>query len=254
MIGTPPPKIWWIPPSGIRTSLRNALRSCNIQVVQTVYDHTMEVMDYYTEHKLNGVIGLHPDYIIGNVARYFSSHDLRLSYKGALETKEFRIDQLLSNLNITQEQLIYLGVFFGNNLLMNDYILKDIYKTLNIEYNLDFEIRIKKIAEIVKNAPTTSVDEFIKFLKLDNYAKIIKELVEYYERKHSGKKFYTSKKKANNNDKFAQEKSDGNSAVPPMAAETNENDEMAKKILNDVNNLVDEGKYHVKYKLLLHMN
>lgn len=33
MIGTPPPKIWWIPPSGLRTCLRNALRSLNVIVV-----------------------------------------------------------------------------------------------------------------------------------------------------------------------------------------------------------------------------
>lgn len=33
MIGTPPPKIWWIPPSGLRACLRNALRSVEIPVV-----------------------------------------------------------------------------------------------------------------------------------------------------------------------------------------------------------------------------
>lgn len=33
MIGTPPPKIWWLPPSGIRTCLRNAMRNLSIQVV-----------------------------------------------------------------------------------------------------------------------------------------------------------------------------------------------------------------------------
>lgn len=33
MIGTPPPKIWWLPPSGLRTCLRNALRSLNVVVV-----------------------------------------------------------------------------------------------------------------------------------------------------------------------------------------------------------------------------
>lgn len=99
MIGTPPPKIWWIPPSGLRTCLRNALRSMNVIVVsisslfvcglfeaiwfkviqsvapfpsvsiqsemlissifsrrqvQTVYDHTMEVIDYFHEYKLDG--------------------------------------------------------------------------------------------------------------------------------------------------------------------------------------------------------
>jgi hypothetical protein len=40
MIATPPPKIWWLPPSGIKTCLRNALRSLNIQVVQTVHNHS----------------------------------------------------------------------------------------------------------------------------------------------------------------------------------------------------------------------
>lgn len=41
MIGTPPPKIWWIPPSGLRTCLRNALRTVEIPVVSTktnIYD------------------------------------------------------------------------------------------------------------------------------------------------------------------------------------------------------------------------
>lgn len=33
MIGTPPPKIWWLPPSGLKTCLRNALRSLNVLVV-----------------------------------------------------------------------------------------------------------------------------------------------------------------------------------------------------------------------------
>lgn len=33
MIGTPPPKIWWLPPSGLRACLRNALRSVEIPVV-----------------------------------------------------------------------------------------------------------------------------------------------------------------------------------------------------------------------------
>lgn len=65
LINTPPPKIWWLPPSGVRTVLRNALQTCEIEVIQTVHDHTMEVIDYFREHKFNGVIGLHPDYIIG---------------------------------------------------------------------------------------------------------------------------------------------------------------------------------------------
>lgn len=38
MIGTPPPKIWWLPPSGLRTCLRNALRTLNVAVVSVHFD------------------------------------------------------------------------------------------------------------------------------------------------------------------------------------------------------------------------
>jgi hypothetical protein len=31
--GTPPPKVWWVPPSGLRTALRLALRHLKIAVV-----------------------------------------------------------------------------------------------------------------------------------------------------------------------------------------------------------------------------
>jgi hypothetical protein len=36
MIGTPPPKIWWIPPSGLRVCLRNALRTLEIPIVSII--------------------------------------------------------------------------------------------------------------------------------------------------------------------------------------------------------------------------
>lgn len=31
--GTPPPKVWWIPPVGLVTALRMVLRYCNVPVV-----------------------------------------------------------------------------------------------------------------------------------------------------------------------------------------------------------------------------
>jgi len=35
--GTPPPKVWWVPPSGLRTALRLALRHLKIAVVSEIY-------------------------------------------------------------------------------------------------------------------------------------------------------------------------------------------------------------------------
>lgn len=243
MIGTPPPKIWWLPPSGLRTSLRNALRSLNILVVQTVYDHTMEVIDYFQEFKLDAIIGLSPDYIVANSARYFSSHDLRLSYKGALETKEFLVSKLLSNLSLTADHLPFVAVFLGGYILIDELMLRKIYDKVNIDYASDFESRIRKIAEIVRNSPTNEIDEFIKHLALEEWSKQIKDSVEYYQRRarFSSKKYLSSKRKnITTIHKLAADDEEPTSV--PLASETSENDAIAKKMLDEVNNLVNDGE------------
>lgn len=68
----------------------------------------MEVIDYFHEYKLDGILGLNADYVIANTSKYYSSHDLRLSYKGALETKEYLVSKLLSNLSLTPDHLPYM--------------------------------------------------------------------------------------------------------------------------------------------------
>lgn len=201
----------------------------------------MEVIDYYYEHKLNAIIGLHPDYIICNVSRYFSSHDLRLSYKGALETKEFMVHQVLHSLNLSPEQLSILAVLLGGYVLIDDAVLRGMFQKLNIEYNLDFETRIRKLADIVRNIPNNSTAETaIKIMNLTDFSDILKESIEYYQRKgiFGGKRYLGSKKKP-----ITEIVVDVNVApIVPMASEVNESDEMANKILNDVNNLVNEGE------------
>lgn len=228
IISTPPPKVWWLPPSGVRTTLRNALRTVNIQVVQTVHDHTMEIIDYFRENKLNAVIGLHPDYILANISRYFSSHDLRLSYKGALETKEFMVGRIFVSLKLTPDQLAILAVLLGGYILLEEPQLREIYKKINVEYNSDFETRIRRLAEVIQRAPNT-VKEFIKQLDLTKYETELKESIEYYQRRgaFSGKRYLGSKKKT-----ILAEK-EQTKAVAPMASETKEDDEAAKKILKD---------------------
>lgn len=181
MIGTPPPKIWWLPPSGLRACLRNALRSLNILVIQTVHEHTMEVIDYFHEYKLDGIMGLNPDYVIANTSKYYSSHDLRLSYKGALETKEYLVSKLLSNLSLTPDHLPFMAIFLGGLNFNDETILKSIYEKINIDYASDFEVRIRKIAEIVRNSPTNEIDEFIRHLDLTEWSKEIRETVDYYK-------------------------------------------------------------------------
>lgn len=260
-IGTPPPKVWWLPPGGLRTALRNAMRTLNVPVVQTVNDHTMEVMAYYHAENLDGILGLSPDYIIGNIRRYYSSHDLRLSYKGTLECKELMISKFLTNFSLTPDHLPYLAALFGGYTVIMEPTLKKIYKKLSVSYGDESETRIKRIAEIVRNSPTNDLDAFIKHLELQEWQDELKESIEYYQRKG---KFSSTKssqfwKRVQIETAFAKDKGDKEGGgggvkkekeakktpvvadVVSLASETNENDEMARKILLDVNNLVDEG-------------
>lgn len=142
----------------------------------------MEVIDYFHEYKLDGILGLNPDYLIANTSKYFSSHDLRLSYKGALETKEYLVSKLLSTLSLTPDHLPYMAVFLGGYILIDDAMLKEIYKKINVEYAAgDFEGRIRRIAEVVRNSPTNDTDEFVRHAGLEKWEKEIKESIEYFK-------------------------------------------------------------------------
>lgn len=154
---------------------------CFYQQVQTVYDHTMEVIDYFHEYKLDGILGLNSDYVIANTSKYYSSHDLRLSYKGALETKEYLVSKLLSNLSLTPDHLPYMAVFLGGYILIDESMLKAIYQKISIDFASDFEARIRKLAEIIRNSPTNDIDEFIRHLALEEWTKELKESVEYFK-------------------------------------------------------------------------
>lgn len=205
----------------------------------------MEVIDYYHEHKLNAIIGLHPDYIIFNVSRYFSSHDMRLSYKGALETKEYMAGSVLSTLQLMPEQLAVVAVLLGGYILIEEPTLKKIYSKLEIEYNQDFEARIRQVANLVRQIPVgTSAEAIIKELNLSEYNDILKESIEYYQRKgiFGGKRYLGSKKKPITEIIKNIDVIQDTTPIAPMASETNENDEIANKILKDVNNLVNESK------------
>ncbi|KAL0276882.1 UNVERIFIED_CONTAM: hypothetical protein PYX00_004350 [Menopon gallinae] len=116
--GTPPPKVWWIAPVCLITSLRMALRYYNVPVIFSMDDHHQEVIAYCRENNLHGVIGDDPEYIVFNPPRYFSAANLKLTYWGLIETKEFLISHLAKGLGLSTEKLCILAALLGNHLLL----------------------------------------------------------------------------------------------------------------------------------------
>ncbi|XP_012135651.1 constitutive coactivator of PPAR-gamma-like protein 1 homolog isoform X2 [Megachile rotundata] len=158
--GTPPPKIWWTPPVCLRTSLRMALRHLNVTVLCSMDDHHQEVIAYCRENNFNGLIADDAEYAAFDPPRYFSSEQLKLTYKGSLDTKEYILPEVLKALNIPSDRLCFLAALLGNYIL-TEHDLADFYQKLNVNTNVNkvnVEHTIKTIANFVKDLPSIELD------------------------------------------------------------------------------------------------
>jgi hypothetical protein len=180
------------------------------------------------------------------------------THSGALETKEFVSSMALSQLQLVPEQLAVIAVLLNGYILIDEATMKKIYGQLKIEYNQDFELRIRQLADAIRPIPAgSSAETIIKHLNLTDFSDMLKESIEYYQRKgiFGGKRYLgTSKKKPITEIIKNIDIIQDSTPIAPMASETSENDEIANKILNDVNNLVNESKLIELLKCLLIMN
>lgn len=158
--GTPPPKVWWTPPTCLRSALRMALRHLGVTVMCTMDDHHQEVIAYCREYGFHGLLADDAEYAAFDPPRYFSSENLKLTYKGSIETKEYMVSELTKTLKITHEQVCIMAALLGNFLLPESE-LQDLYKKLNLakvtaETLQNAEGNIKKLAEYVSTLPSPS--------------------------------------------------------------------------------------------------
>ncbi|XP_063230763.1 constitutive coactivator of PPAR-gamma-like protein 1 homolog isoform X2 [Bacillus rossius redtenbacheri] len=162
--GTPPPKVWWISPVCLRTCLRMALRHLGISVLCTMDDHHQEVIGYCREYNFHGLVADDGEYAVFDPPRYFSSEQLKLTYKGSLETKEYNLNEMVKALNLSPDRFFVFAALLGNYLL-TEQDLADFYRKINILQGftrVPSENFVKTIANFVKNLQ--SVDN------LDNVA------------------------------------------------------------------------------------
>lgn len=117
---TPPPKVWWIAPVGLRTCLRMALRHLNVTVMCTMDDHHQEVIAFCRENGFHGLMAEDAEYAIFDPPRYFSSEQLKLTYKGSLETREFILDEVARSLNLHPNRFCILAALLGNYMLSEE--------------------------------------------------------------------------------------------------------------------------------------
>nr|CAD7576823.1 unnamed protein product [Timema californicum] len=206
--GTPPPKIWWTSPVCLRTCLRMALRHLGVSVLCTMDDHHQEVIGYCREYGFHGLVADDGEYAVFDPPRYFSSEQLKLTYKlanalvvlsstaengeievrisGSLETKEYNLTQVAKGLNLSPDRFFVLAALLGNYLL-TEQDLNDFYRKLGVTQGharVPPEVFVKNIATFVKNLSSVdnldSVATQVFGSVLDKRAPKLKQSVQYY--------------------------------------------------------------------------
>ncbi|BFZ10311.1 hypothetical protein BsWGS_13352 [Bradybaena similaris] len=158
--GTPPPKVWWNQPVFLKEALKMALRQLGVTVICSMDDHQQEVIRYCREHNLQGIIAQDPVYIIFDPPRYFSSNNLKLTYKGSLETKEYIRDEIAKCMNLNPNRFCIFAALLGNHILTDEDLLpfrdlmpfSDTGKPRRNKDKLDVEL-IKATCDYVRNLP-----------------------------------------------------------------------------------------------------
>lgn len=118
--GTPPPKVWWNPPVFLIGALKMALRHLGVGIACSMDDHHQEVMGFCREHGLQGILGQDSVYAIFDPPRYFSSQNLKLTYKGSLETKEYVMDEIAKCLDLNPNRFCLFASLLGNHILTEE--------------------------------------------------------------------------------------------------------------------------------------
>ncbi|XP_046542627.1 constitutive coactivator of PPAR-gamma-like protein 1 isoform X2 [Haliotis rubra] len=193
--GTPLPKVWWSQPVFLRGALKMALRHLGVAVACSMDDHHQEVIGFCREHNLQGIVAQESVYTIFDPPRYFSSNNLKLTYKGSLETKEYIMDEIAKCLNLNPNRFCIFAALLGNHILTDD----DLYdfrsqlaaaeggKPVKRGQNNRLEnSTIKYTVDFIRNLPATdnldNVGEVV-FKGTKNKAELInrfKQSVQYY--------------------------------------------------------------------------
>lgn len=148
--GTPPPKVWWVPPPCLATALRLALRHLNVPMMSSIEDHHHEVLAFCRSNNLHGIVGDDAEYLVFDPPRYFSARTLKLTFKGSIETREFFVKKLVQGFGLDTQKFCILTALLGNHIL-NEAQLTPLYAKLKTNTaNEEHEI-VQIIAEFVKN-------------------------------------------------------------------------------------------------------
>lgn len=168
--GTPPPKVWFLPPVCMAHCIRLALLRFRIGVVQSLEDHHLEVMALCRDGGFHGLLAYDSDYALSNVPSYFSAHALKLSRNGkSLTTSQFLMHDVAKQLHLDPDRFVIFASLLGNHILPDEDLAAFHWSLLGPEHPLaslkvrahqlvlpPCDVVIKAVAEYVRSLSDTS--------------------------------------------------------------------------------------------------
>ncbi|XP_028980570.2 constitutive coactivator of PPAR-gamma-like protein 1 homolog isoform X2 [Esox lucius] len=199
--GTPPPKVWFLPPVCMVHCIRLALLRFHIGVVQSIEDHHLEVMSLCRENGFHGLVAYDSDYALSNIPYYFSAHALKLSRNGkSLTTSQYLMHEVARQLDLNPNRFVIFASLLGNHILPDEDLAAFHWSLLGPEHPLaslkvrahqlvlpPCDVVIKAVADYVRNMKDFSDLEAIandifrhSQSRTDDKVVRFKKAVEYY--------------------------------------------------------------------------
>uniref|UniRef100_UPI0037E89152 constitutive coactivator of PPAR-gamma-like protein 1 homolog n=1 Tax=Semicossyphus pulcher TaxID=241346 RepID=UPI0037E89152 len=199
--GTPPPKVWFLPPVCMAHCIRLALLRFRVGVVQSIEDHHLEVIALCRENGFHGLVAYDSDYALCNIPCYFSAHALKLSRNGkSLTTSQYLMHEVARQLDLNPNRFVIFASLLGNHILPDEDLAAFHWSLLGPEHPLaslkvrahqlvlpPCDVVIKAVADYVRNIPDiTDLEAIAKDIFKHSQSctddKVIrfKKAVEYY--------------------------------------------------------------------------
>ncbi|XP_070758868.1 constitutive coactivator of PPAR-gamma-like protein 1 homolog isoform X3 [Enoplosus armatus] len=199
--GTPPPKVWFLPPVCMAHCIRLALLRFRVGVVQSIEDHHLEVTALCRETGFHGLVAYDSDYALCNIPYYFSAHALKLSRNGkSLTTSQYLMHEVARQLDLNPNRFVIFASLLGNHILPDEDLAAFHWSLLGPEHPLaslkvrahqlvlpPCDVVIKAVADYVRNIPDVAdlqavAEDIFKHSQSCTDDKVIrfKKAVEYY--------------------------------------------------------------------------
>ncbi|XP_015203747.1 constitutive coactivator of PPAR-gamma-like protein 1 [Lepisosteus oculatus] len=163
--GTPPPKVWFLPPVCMAHCIRLALLRFHIGVAQSIEDHHQEVIALCRENGFHGLVAYDSDYALCNIPYYFSAHALKLSRNGkSLTTSQYLMHEVAKQLDLHPNRFVIFAALLGNHILPDEDLAAFHWSLLGPEHPLaslkvrahqlvlpPCDVVIKAVADYVRN-------------------------------------------------------------------------------------------------------